>query len=114
MNNSPTPLVRRRDPAQSTDRLLVEDLRAEWRELDRRILAFDDEFAAQARTDETARLLTSIPGIGPLNAMALMAAIGNGQTFGRGRDLAAWLGLVPKQVTTGGKPKFLRNRQTRR
>ena len=87
--------------------LLVEDLRAEWRELDRRILAFDDEFAAQARTDETARLLTSIPGIGPLNATALMAAIGNAQTFERGRDLAAWLGLVPKQVTTGGKPKLL-------
>ena len=87
--------------------LLVEDLRAEWRELDRRILAFDDEFAAQARTDETTRLLTSIPGIGPLNATALTAAIGNAQTFGRGRDLAAWLGLVPKQVTTGGKPKLL-------
>jgi len=87
--------------------LLVEDLRAEWRELDRRILAFDDEFAAQARTDEIARLLTSIPGIGPLNATALTAAIGNAQTFGRGRDLAAWLGLVPKQVTTGGKPKLL-------
>ena len=86
--------------AQSTDRVLVEDLRAEWRELDRRILAFDDEFAAQARTDQTARLLTSIPGIGPLNATALAAAIGNAQTFGRGRDLAAWLGLVPKQVTT--------------
>jgi Transposase and inactivated derivatives len=85
----------------------IEDLRAEWRELDRRISAFDDEFAAQARTDETARLLTSIPGIGPLNATALTAAIGNAQTFGRGRDLAAWLGLVPKQVTTGGKPKLL-------
>ena len=87
--------------------MLIEDLRAEWRELDRRILAFDDEFAAQARTDETARLLTSIPGIGPLNATALTAAIGNAQTFRRGRDLAAWLGLVPKQVTTGGKPKLL-------
>lgn len=88
-------------------RLLIEDLRAEWRELDRRILAFDDEFALQARTDETARLLTSIPGIGPLNATALAAAIGRGETFGRGRDLAAWLGLVPKQMTTGGKPKLL-------
>jgi transposase len=87
--------------------LLVEDRRTEWRELDQRILAFDDEFAAQARTDETARRLTSIPGIGPLNATALMAAIGNAQTFGRGRDLAAWLGLVPRQVTTGGKPKLL-------
>src|SRR5215831_3437228 len=89
-------------------KLLVADLRAEWRELDRRISAFDDEFAAQARTDETARLLTSIPGIGPVNATALTAAIGNAQTFTRGRDLAAWLGLVPKQVTTGGKPKLLR------
>ncbi len=87
--------------------LLVVDLRAEWRELDRRILAFDNEFAAQARTDETARRLSSIPGIGPLNATAPMAAIGNAQTFGRGRDLAAWLGLVPKQVTTGGKAKLL-------
>jgi transposase len=51
--------------------LLVDDLRAEWRELDRRILAFDDELAGQARPDETARRLTSIPGIGPLNATAL-------------------------------------------
>jgi transposase len=88
-------------------RLLVEDLRAEWRELDRRISSFDDEFAAQARADETARLLTSIPGIGSLNATALVAAIGNAASFGRGRDLAAWLGLVPQQMTTGGKPKLL-------
>ena len=62
-------------------RLLVDDLRLEWRELDRRIDVFDAEFAAQARTDETARLLTTIPGIGPLNATALAAAIGNAQTF---------------------------------
>ncbi len=88
-------------------RLLVDDLRIEWSALDRRIEAFDADFAAQARTDETARLLTTIPGIGPLNATALAAAIGNAQTFQRGRDLAAWLGLVPKQMTTGGKPKLL-------
>jgi transposase len=88
-------------------RLLIEDLRAEWCELDRRIQAFDEEFARQARTDETARLLSTIPGIGPLNATALAAAIGRAETFGRGRDLAAWLGLVPKQMTTGGKPKLL-------
>ena len=88
-------------------RLLIEDQRAEWRELDRRIQAFDEEFALQARTDETARLLTTIPGIGPLNATALAAAIGRAETFHRGRDLAAWMGLVPKQMTTGGKPKLL-------
>jgi len=91
----------------SRTRLLIEDQRAEWRELDRRIEAFDEEFAREARTDETARPLTTIPGIGPLNATALVAAIGKAETFGRGRDLAAWLGVVPKQVTTGGKPKLL-------
>ncbi|MBX9993109.1 transposase [Phreatobacter oligotrophus] len=88
-------------------RLLVEDLRAEWRELDRRIAAFDGEFTAQIRADMTALLLTSIPGIGPLTATALVAAIGEASTFGRSRDLATWLGLVPKQLTTGGKPKPL-------
>jgi transposase len=88
-------------------RLLIEDQRAEWRELDRRIDAFDEEFAREARSDEAARLLMTIPGIGPLNATALVAAIGKAETFGRGRDLAAWLGLVPRQMTTGGKPKLL-------
>src|SRR4051794_23134640 len=88
-------------------RVLIEDQRAEWRELDRRIEAFDEEFAREARADEAARLLLTIPGIGPLNATALVAAIGKAETFGRGRDLAAWLGLVPRQMTTGGKPKLL-------
>ena len=91
----------------SRTRLLIEDQRAEWRELDRRISAFDEEFALQARADATARLLATIPGVGPLNATALAAAIGNAQTFSRGRDLAAWLGLVPRQMTTGGKAKLL-------
>ena len=88
-------------------RQLIEDMRAEWRELDRRIAAFDSEFAAQARNDPAARRLATIPGIGVLNATALVAAIGNGQTSARGRDLAAWLGLVPRQVTTGGKPRLV-------
>ena len=88
-------------------RRLIEDMRAEWQELDHRIEAFDEEFADQARSDETARLLTTIPGIGPLNATALVAAMGRAETFGRARDLAAWLGLVPRQATTGGKPRLL-------
>jgi transposase len=86
---------------------LIEDMRAEWLELDRRIATFDNEFAACARNDADARRLATIPGIGVLNATALIAAIGNGQTFARGRDLAAWLGLVPRQVTTGGKPRLV-------
>jgi transposase len=88
-------------------RILIDDMRAQWQALDRRISALDDEFAEHARTDKLARLVSTIPGIGVLNATALIAAIGNSQTFTRGRDLSAWLGLVPKQRTTGGKPRLL-------
>jgi transposase len=86
---------------------LIEEMRLEWRELDRRIGAFDDEFAAHARDDEAARRLATIPGIGVLNATALVAAIGTGASFTRGRDVAAWLGLVPRQITTGGRPRLV-------
>lgn len=87
-------------------RRLIEDMRAEWVELDQRIAAFDNEFAAHARSDADARRLATIPGIGVLNATALVAALAT-ETFARGRDLAAWLGLVPRQVTTGGKPRLV-------
>jgi len=87
--------------------LLIDDMRAQWRELDRRIAAFDAEFVALARKDATARRLTTIPGIGVLNATALVAAVGEAHSFSRARDLAAWLGLVPRQATTGGRPKLL-------
>lgn len=88
-------------------RLLITDMRAEWAALDRRISALTAEFVAGAREDEAARRLISIPGIGVLNATALVAAIGTGATFRSARDLAAWLGLVPRQATTGGKPRLL-------
>jgi transposase len=88
-------------------RLLIEDLRREWRALDERIAAFDAEFAALAREDEAARRLMTIPGIGTINAMALVAAVGDARAFGRGGDVAAWLGLTPRQRTTGGKPRLL-------
>jgi transposase len=94
-------------PVSPRTRALIEDMRAQWAELDRRIEAFDDEFAQAARTDEASRRLATIPGIGVLNATALVAAIGDGSSFARGRDLAAWLGLVPRQVTTGGKPRLV-------
>ena len=95
------------DPLTTRIRLLLTDMRAEWEELNRRIGLFDDEFANSARQDEAARRLTTVPGIGPINATALVAAIGDASAFGRARDLAAWLGLVPKQATTGGRPKLL-------
>lgn len=88
-------------------RLLLDDMLEQWRALDERIKSLDDEFAAMARNDPAARRLATIPGIGVMNATALVAAIGDGATFNRGRDLSAWLGLVPRQATTGGKPKLL-------
>jgi transposase len=86
---------------------LLADMLEQWRDLDRRIEAFDDEFAEMARADPAARRLATIPGIGVLNATAMVAAVGDAATFGRARDLAAWLGLVPRQATTGGRPRLL-------
>jgi transposase len=86
---------------------LMIDMRAEWVALDRRIELLDREFVELARTDDLARRLMTIPGIGALNATALVAAVGDASGFSRGRDLGAWLGLVPRQYTTGGKPRLL-------
>lgn len=96
-------------PSDLSARILsmLADTRAEWRELDRRIDALNDELAEHARADEAASRLTSIPGIGVLGATALVAAVGDGEAFRRARDLPAWLGLVPRQMTTGGKPRLL-------
>lgn len=88
-------------------RRLAQDLRAEWRALDERITAFDAELVALAREDAAAQRLATIPGIGVINATALAAAVGDGRSFERGRDLAAWLGLTPRQASTDGKPKLL-------
>ena len=92
---------------------LIFDMRERWRALDQRIASFDAEFAVQAQSDDRARRLLTIPGIGALNATALVAAVGDARTFVRGRDLAAWLGLVPRQATTGGKTALARDHQAR-
>jgi transposase len=88
-------------------RALVGDLLEDWTRLDGRIKAFDTEFAELARTNEAMRRLATVPGIGPVNATALAAAVGDARAFAKGRDMAAWLGLVPRQATTGGKPRLL-------
>ena len=93
--------------AEGRMRSLIVDMRAEWVSLDRRIEALDQEFAALALSDDAARRLTTIPGIGPLNATALVAAVGRADSFAHARDLGAWLGLVPRQHSTGGKPRLL-------
>lgn len=96
------------DPAISArTRTLLLELRDEWAGLDRRVKEYDDELAALTREHVQARRLATIPGIGVINATALLAAIGDGSAFAKGRDLAAWLGLTPRQHSTGGKTNLL-------
>jgi transposase len=85
---------------------LVSDMRLRWIALDERISDLDAEFTDAARTHERTRRLLTIPGIGALNAMALVAAVDDARTFGRRSDSAAWLELLPRQATTRGKPRF--------
>ena len=88
------------------NRHLIRDMRLKWGDLDRRKAAFTAEFVAPARED-AARRFVSIPSFGALNATALVAAIGTGETFRSGRDLAARLGLVQRQEMAGRKPRLL-------
>jgi transposase len=82
---------------------IIEDLSADWRRLDERIERVTEEIALLARGSESCRQLMTVPGIGPLIASAMVAAIANGAAFAKGRDFAAWLGLVPKQMSTGDR-----------
>ena len=75
--------------------------------LDDRIAELEAQIARWARTDEQAQRLMSIPGIGPITATALLAAVGDVRTFRHGRELAAWLGVVPRQHSTGGREQLL-------
>ncbi len=79
----------------------------ELRELELRLSALNREIDAIAARSDTARRLMTIPGIGPLAATALLAAAGSGRQFGKARDMAAWLGLVPREHSTGGKTTLL-------
>lgn len=87
-------------------RQLLAEMREEWAGVDGRIAALDREFVETARASAPARRLTTIPGIGALNATALTAAVGEAEDFASARDLAAWLGLAPRQTTTGGKARL--------
>ena len=71
-----------------------------------RISYLDNEVARRAREDEVVRRLMTIPGIGPITATAIVALAPPAETFRKGRDFAAWLGLTPKQLSSGGKQKL--------
>jgi transposase len=87
-------------------RNLVAMLWSEWKELELQIVEMNDEVERIASSDAACLRLRQIPGIGPLVATAIVASIGNGAAFRKGREFAAWMGLVPKQHSTGGKAKL--------
>jgi transposase len=88
-------------------RELLEELRQDLVCLDKRVIEMDKKLSTLANTGETAKRLQAIPGIGPITATALVCAVGDGKVFKRGRDMAAWLGLVPKQRSSGGRDNLL-------
>jgi len=97
------------DPASNlpeTVRVILAMLVDQLRALDGRVVQLDREIARRAKEDAMARRLMTIPGIGPVTTTALAALAPPVETFRRGRDFAAWLGLTPLQRSTGGKQKL--------
>jgi transposase len=88
-------------------RNLLELLWAEWKMIEQQIEVLSLELERIADTDAGCSRIQQIPGIGPIVATAIVAAIGNGAAFRKGREFAAWLGLVPRQYSTGGKARLL-------
>jgi transposase len=78
-------------------------LARDWRRLDERIEGLSNEIEALARQDSACERLMTVPGIGPIISSAMVAAIGTGDAFSKGRDFGAWLGLVPRQISTGDR-----------
>lgn len=88
-------------------RRILDRLRTRWQSVETAIAEADREIKHIAASRDDCRRLLTIPGLGPLNATALVAAIGNGQEFKNGREVAAWLGLVPRQHSTGGQSRLM-------
>jgi len=99
----PSILAKRTDVLSPRMLRVIEDLAGDWRRLDERIENLSDEIAALARQDKGCERLMTVPGIGPIISSAIVAAIGGGDAFSKGRDFGAWLGLVPKQMSTGDR-----------
>jgi transposase len=88
-------------------RQLIERLTGHLKELDVQVKDFEQQIIAWHRSSELSRKLEAIPGIGPLAASALVASIADPRSFESGRQVSAWLGLVPRQHSSGGKPTLL-------
>ena len=99
-----TILERRADEISERMSDLIVGLYEDWLWLDERIETISREIKQVSQREVNCQRLMSIPGIGPMISTAVVAAIGTGEAFERGRDFGAWLGLVPKQYSTGGRP----------
>lgn len=88
-------------------RSLLQRLMDHFKELDRQVGELEREIQQWHRQNEDSRRLADIPGIGPITASALVASVGDAKTFRNGRQMAAWLGIVPRQHSSGGKPTLL-------
>ncbi len=99
----PDILAKRTDVLSPRMVRIVSDLAGDWRQLDERIDTVTDEIETLAKSDDSCRRVMTVPGIGPLISSAMVAAIGNGTVFAKGRDYSAWLGLVPRQMSTGDR-----------
>ena len=88
-------------------RLLVQRLLDHLEELDRHVKEIEAQVVAWHRENDVSSKLAKVPGIGPITASALVATVGDAKNFANGRQLAAWLGLVPKQNSSGGKNVLL-------
>jgi transposase len=102
-NNLPETLEKHAEELPGIFLGLVERLLEELKETDRQVNELDNEINRHHRASEASLRLEKIPGIGPLTASVLAVVIGDGKEFKNGRQVAAWLGLVPKQFSTGGK-----------
>jgi transposase len=87
-------------------RLALQDLTGQIEALDARLSRLDDEIVAQVRASEAGRRLTSIPGVGPITAGAMLAMVPDPAGFRSARHFATWLGLAPRHDSTGGKQRF--------
>src|ERR1700753_1541676 len=88
-------------------RNLIDLLWSEWKTVEGQIKGLSLEWERISAADPGCTRIRQIPGIGPIVATAIVAAIGNGAAFRKGRDFAAWLGVVPRQYSTGGKARLL-------
>jgi len=86
--------------------MLLDQIWQEWKHLENDITIISAEIERISKEDAACQCLRQIPGIGPLVSTATVATIGNGAAFSKGRDFAAWLGLVPRQHSTGGNAKL--------